>query len=150
MPNGRATILMPVAIVALMSLCLWVGGCAGGERIHSSGSKEFTKGPPTRISRTEAYALMRQDPKFEERPRTWGFKKDAGLMVGRWYAFVDYDKWYRSFEGYYVNADTGEVQFRTSDKKIWEGKSENRSRAYPTDWTSIEQVKPPAYPSPAE
>lgn len=65
--------------------------------------------------------------------RHGGVRGQADFIVGRWYWFGIATKIEAYAEGYYVNGDTGQIEFRESDKVI---KSSTRRLSKDT-WTKI-------------
>lgn len=133
----RPTIVAVAAIVAAI-----LGGCTG-ERVFFPGDFGYDRQVRAlRLTEDEAYQRATRAPKYEK-PEHLGVRPP--LIVAGWYGFTPIDKLDRSLRGYWVNGNTGEVEFRTANTRVWRRwpLADNKDRVYPSDWTSIEKISIP-------
>ncbi len=70
-------------------------------------------------------------------------RPEDAVLVGDAYAFLRYRKAETLLEGYYVNANSGEVEYRHSPWPLMGVLSKTRRRVEPSHWTTIEKIPTP-------
>jgi hypothetical protein len=101
-----------------------------------------------RLSAEQASDRAKRDPEFATRSARdaagWlGTEPQQAFLVGDWYAFLRFQKAETQLEGYYVNGNSGDVEYRRSPWALMGAASKTRRYAKPSDWTSIEKISIP-------